>query len=122
MKSCDAKYPGLARSFGHNSLAAMVDGTFHGGLNTMLSTCDCSIGVSSPGRPVTARIDRVGVSEWNTVSTAAAMFTWIRSTGSTGGNQRQRSILARIWSIRRSTGVFRAASVAAFTRPSSCSP
>ncbi len=80
------------------------------------------MGVSSPGRPVTARIDSVGASAWNTVNMAAAMFTWMRSTGSSAGSQRQRSRLATICEIRSSSGTLRAARVAESTTPSSFRP
>ena len=92
----------------------MSDGTFQGGLNTTLWIDADSIGVSSPGRPVTARIESVGVSLWNTVRTAAAILTWMRSAGSSCGSQRQRSILPMICSIRCPTGTLRAARVCLF--------
>ena len=88
----------------------------------MLWICEVSIGVSAPGRPVTAFIDMTGTSPSNSVSTAAAMFTWTRFFSSSGGSQRQRSMFALIWRSRASTGTLSAASVCAATIPVGLSP
>ena len=78
---------------------------------------DVSIGVALSGLPVTARMLATGASPSNTVSTAAAMFTWTRLTGRSRGIQRQRSIFALIASIRLATGTLSAASVRASSNP-----
>ncbi len=102
---------------GNNSFLAIDIGTFQGGLTTMEWMFDDSIGVWLVGLPVTARIDVTGSSPWNTVSTAAAMFTWTRFTGNSRGIQRQRSILAMIAAMRSSTDTLSAVRVRASSRP-----
>ncbi len=89
---------------------------------TIECTADCSIGVSSPGRPVTARIEVIGVSPWNIVSTAAAIFTWMRSAGRSAGSQRHRSMFAMIWRTRCAAGTLSAAIVCLPAMPVGSSP
>ena len=70
--------------FGKISCWAISSGTFHGGFNTIASTCDASMGVSSPGRP---EADSMCMTRWPCTKysvTAAAVFT---STASMHGGQ-----------------------------------